>query len=60
MTIASELGRATAHDLAAAAGQDRRPRPRLRRRLARTGIPALTAATGLAALAASRALARHR
>ena len=58
MTLAREQGRAAAHDLAAA-GQDRRPRPLLRRRLARTGIPALAAA-GLAALAATRAAARQR
>ena len=37
----------------------RRPRPRLRRQLARTGIPALAAAGGLAALAATRAAARR-
>jgi hypothetical protein len=59
MTLAREQGRATADDLPAD-GQDRRPRPPLRRRLARTGIPALAAAGGLAALAVTRAGTRQR
>ena len=62
MAMAREPGRVTAHDLVAAAGQDRRPRPGIPRRLARTGLPALTAAAGLAGLAAlagSRAAARR-
>jgi FAD/FMN-containing dehydrogenase/Fe-S oxidoreductase len=58
MALAREKGRAAAHDIAAA-GHAGQPRPRLRRRLARTGIPALAAVGGLAALAASRAAARR-
>jgi hypothetical protein len=59
MTLAREQGHTTAHDLPTG-GQDRRPRPPLGRRLARTGIPALAAAVGLAALAVIRAAARQR
>jgi FAD/FMN-containing dehydrogenase/Fe-S oxidoreductase len=58
MALAREQGSAIAQDMAAV-GQASQPRPRLRRRLARTGIPALAAVGGLAALAASRAAARR-
>jgi hypothetical protein len=58
MALAREQGSAIAQDMAAV-GQASQPQPRLRRRLARTGIPALAAVGGLAALAASRAAARR-
>jgi hypothetical protein len=58
MALAREPGHTTSDGLLAAR-PDRRPRPPLRRRLARTGIPALAAAGGLAALAVFRAVARQ-